>query len=131
MTCGCSVPTLSLTFLSLRVLAVALLNRTVRHLRPAASFRHSLCIWCANSRVGARITALTPRPPSFFILDIGEPRADMMGVRYARVLPVPVGEMAARSRCCSKSHQHPQNHKKERLAGSPRAELGSHEPGFQ
>jgi hypothetical protein len=91
-------PTLSLTVLSASVLAVALLNRTIRHFRPCANLRHSLCIWWANSRVGAITTALIPEPASLLVLDEGDPRAARMGIRYESVFPVPVGDIAARSR---------------------------------
>jgi hypothetical protein len=37
-------PTLSLTFLSASVLAVALLKSIILHFRPCPNFRHSLCI---------------------------------------------------------------------------------------
>lgn len=44
------------------------------------------------------MTARTPEPESFFPLEFGESREIIMGSRYERVFPVPVGEMAARSR---------------------------------
>lgn len=74
-------PIFSRTFLSFSVAAVALLNSTIRHFLPCASFRHSLCIWCANSRVGARMIARTPEPASDFALAAGAPRAAMTGRR--------------------------------------------------
>jgi hypothetical protein len=42
--------------------------------------------------------ALTPAPASLFALEEGAPREEIMGRRYESVFPVPVGEMAARSR---------------------------------
>jgi hypothetical protein len=44
------------------------------------------------------MTARTPDPTSLFALDTGAPRAAMIGKRYDNVLPVPVGDIAARSR---------------------------------
>ena len=46
------------------------------------------------------MTARVPEPKSFFPFEFGEPRAIIVGRRYERVFPVPVGEMAARSRVC-------------------------------
>lgn len=46
------------------------------------------------------MTARVPEPKSFFPFEFGESRAINVGRRYERVLPVPVGEMAARSRLC-------------------------------
>ena len=43
------------------------------------------------------MTARTPEPKSFFP-EFGESRAIIVGRRYESVFPVPVGEMAARSR---------------------------------
>lgn len=74
-------PIFSRTFLSFSVAAVALLNSTIRHFLPCASFKHSLCIWCASSRVGARIIARTPELASDFALAAGAPRAAMTGRR--------------------------------------------------
>ena len=120
-------PTLSLTFLSARVDAVALLNRIILHFRPSANFKHSLWIWCANSRVGASMTARAPEPKSFFPFEFGESRAIIVGRRYEMVFPVPVGEIAARSRpyvvksWCNGRNNH---------ANSPREEWESHMTGY-
>lgn len=98
------VPILSRTALSASVAAVALLYNVMRHLRPCEIFKHSLCIWCASSRVGANTRARTPLPLSAEEdgpedeAEIGEPSNMRVGRRYARVFPVPVGEIAAMSR---------------------------------
>lgn len=42
--------------------------------------------------------ARTPEPKPSFHFEFGESRAIIVGRRYERVFPVPVGEMAARSR---------------------------------
>ena len=42
--------------------------------------------------------ARAPEPKSFFPFEFGESRAIIVGRRYERVFPVPVGEMTARSR---------------------------------
>lgn len=44
------------------------------------------------------MTARAPEPTSFFPFEFGDFRAIIVGRRYERVFPVPVGEMAARSR---------------------------------
>ena len=44
------------------------------------------------------MTARAPEPKSFFPFELGASRAIIVGRRYERVFPVPVGEMAARSR---------------------------------
>ena len=44
------------------------------------------------------MTARTPEPKSFFPFEFGASRAITVGRRYESVFPVPVGEMAARSR---------------------------------
>jgi len=44
MTKAVNLPILSLTFLSARVAAVALLNNMIRHFRPWVSLKHSLWI---------------------------------------------------------------------------------------
>lgn len=79
------MPVLSRTALSESVFAVALLNKTILHFRPWASLRHSLCIWCASSRVGAIISARTPDNPGVddgvFGLPLGDPRFAKMGRR--------------------------------------------------
>lgn len=46
------------------------------------------------------MTARTPEPTSFFPFEFGDPRPIIVGRRYESVLPVPVGEIAARSRFC-------------------------------
>lgn len=76
---GANVPTLSLIVLSDRVLAVALVRSMMRHFLPCASFRHSLLIWCASSRVGATITARAPFPDSEPTEDTGDPNETMIG----------------------------------------------------
>jgi len=42
--------------------------------------------------------ARAPEPKSLFPFEFGEPRAIIVGRRYERVFPVPVGEIAAKSR---------------------------------
>ena len=42
--------------------------------------------------------ARAPEPKPFFPFEFGESRATNVGRTYERVFPVPVGEMAARSR---------------------------------
>jgi hypothetical protein len=44
------------------------------------------------------MSALTPFPKLLLALVEGEPSNDIIGRRYERVLPVPVGDIAARSR---------------------------------
>jgi len=46
------------------------------------------------------MTARAPEPKSFFPFEFGESRAIIVGRRYERVFPVPVGEMTAKSRFC-------------------------------
>lgn len=93
-----NVPILSRTDLSTNILAVALLNSSILHFLPSVSFKHSLCIWWASSRVGTTITARTPVPSCVSLLLIGAPSEERTGNRYESVFPVPVGEIAARSR---------------------------------
>lgn len=99
-----NVPILSRTALSASVAAVALLYNMMRHLRPCEIFIHSLCIWCASSRVGANTRARTPFPLSVEEdeeVEMGDPSNMRIGRRYARVFPVPVGDIAAISRDCT------------------------------
>jgi len=79
MTKAVNLPTLSLTFWSARVAAVALLNNMIRHFRPWASLKHSLWIWCASSRVGAITKARSPESVLSLMLVMGACRAATSG----------------------------------------------------
>ena len=48
--------------------------------------------------MGANTIALTPVPTSTLELAAGVPNDERIGNKYANVFPVPVGEIAARSR---------------------------------